>query len=239
MSLVCQKCGHSSKWDTAPVPIPRASVLPSPDGFAAPNNRTALAEIQVEIARFKTYSEHYISALVKQQEEIEAKLRAIVYPVLSLPTEIISRIFIECLPDNCIPSARHAPLLLTRVCRQWKAIALSTCGLWSSLHIESLWYDKLMVPRGTSFALQTWFSRAGERLLSLTIECSRREVQEQALEQLDISSILHRLLRLDLPPLERAYQGVIPLHISLPQLQFLDADGCRSKRRPCSHTSPG
>ncbi|KAJ6450626.1 hypothetical protein C8R45DRAFT_117542 [Mycena sanguinolenta] len=223
MSLVCQKCGHSSNWDTAQIHIPRASALPSPDGFAAPSHRTALAEIKVEIARFKTYSEHYISALVKRQEEIEAKLRTIVYPVLSLPTEITSRIFVECLPDNCIPSARHAPLLLTRVCRQWKAIALSTCELWSSLHIESLSYDKLMVPRGTSFALQTWFSRAGERLLSLTIECSRREVQEQALEQLDISSILHRLLRLDLPPLERAYRGVIPLHISLPQLQFLDA----------------
>ncbi|KAJ6450651.1 hypothetical protein C8R45DRAFT_771714, partial [Mycena sanguinolenta] len=54
-----------------------------------------------------------------------------VYPVLSLPTEITTRIFVECLPDDgATPLAECAPLLLMRVCRQWKDITLSSCQLW-------------------------------------------------------------------------------------------------------------
>ncbi|KAJ6586609.1 hypothetical protein B0H10DRAFT_1637773, partial [Mycena sp. CBHHK59/15] len=55
-----------------------------------------------------------------------------VYPVLTLPTETISRIFIECLPTHrrVRLSARKAPLVLAQICHRWRTIALSTTGLW-------------------------------------------------------------------------------------------------------------
>ncbi|KAJ6450681.1 hypothetical protein C8R45DRAFT_1224048 [Mycena sanguinolenta] len=195
MPLVCQKCGHSNDWET--VLIPKSSVL-APDAFG---QRVALAEIQAEIARFKTYSARYIFALEKQEEEVEARLKEIAYPILSLPPEITSRIFVECLlPDDGLsPLTARAPLLLMRVCRQWKDIALSTCQLWSSLRIDSLHTGsgEIMVPSGTLFLLQTWFSRAGACPLSLIIDSDYSD-DEKAPERLDISSISHRLERLSL-----------------------------------------
>ncbi|KAJ6450663.1 hypothetical protein C8R45DRAFT_1127673 [Mycena sanguinolenta] len=198
MPLVCQKCGHSNDWDT--VLIPKSSVL-APDAFG---QRVALAEIQAEIARFKTYSARYIFALEKQEEEVEARLKEIAYPILSLPPEITSRIFVECLlPDDGLsPLTARAPLLLMRVCRQWKDVALSTCQLWSSLRINPLetGSGEVMVPARTLFLLETWFSRAGACPLSLIIDCDYCD-DGKAPEPLNISfisSISHRLQRLSL-----------------------------------------
>ncbi|KAF7346014.1 F-box domain-containing protein [Mycena sanguinolenta] len=149
MPLVCQNCGHSTSWDTAPVPD-AADPIPAPDDFAiAATHRAALAEIQAEIMRFKTYSANYISALERKQAEVQGKLTAIVYPVLFLPPEITSRIFVECLPEqhggaaSALPGC--APVLLMRVCRRWKDIALSTPRLWSSMCIGSSSYHKITV----------------------------------------------------------------------------------------------
>ncbi|KAJ7223603.1 hypothetical protein GGX14DRAFT_387913 [Mycena pura] len=46
-----------------------------------------------------------------KQKELETQLKAVVYPILSLPVELTARIFVECLPANF----RRAPLLLMRV----------------------------------------------------------------------------------------------------------------------------
>ncbi|KAF7337303.1 WD40 repeat-like protein [Mycena sanguinolenta] len=179
MPLVCQKCGHSNWVTGVTVPVP-SSEIPAPD---VSGQRTALAEIQAEITRFRAYSARCISALEEQQHELEAKLNAVVYPVLSLPAKITSRIFVECLPDYDVsPSTGHMPLLLTR--------------LWSSLCIEVVsLHGKPMVSRGTLLRLQTWLSRSRQRPLSLTITDNRR-TQVQDLDQLDISSFVHRVWRL-------------------------------------------
>ncbi|KAJ7108128.1 hypothetical protein C8R44DRAFT_585533, partial [Mycena epipterygia] len=54
------------------------------------------------------------------------------YPVITLPNEMTSRIFLYCIPTQ---SAEHhsihtAPLLLIQICRHWRDIALSTSELW-------------------------------------------------------------------------------------------------------------
>ncbi|KAJ7286476.1 hypothetical protein C8J57DRAFT_1664600, partial [Mycena rebaudengoi] len=58
--------------------------------------------------------------------------------VLTLPSEIISEIFLLCLsPAEFIAADKFtAPLLLCRICRQWKQIALATPCLWSSLRLD-------------------------------------------------------------------------------------------------------
>ncbi|KAJ7115345.1 hypothetical protein C8R44DRAFT_539681, partial [Mycena epipterygia] len=54
------------------------------------------------------------------------------YPVLTVPYELIARIFLLCLPPDgrVKPSPRAAPLLLVQICRNWRQIALGTKQLW-------------------------------------------------------------------------------------------------------------
>ncbi|KAJ7922486.1 hypothetical protein B0H13DRAFT_2317321 [Mycena leptocephala] len=71
---------------------------------------------------------------------IEASLALLVYPVVTLPTEITARIFIECLPTHgrVSPSPSTAPLVLAQICHGWRDIALSTPELWSSIRLDFL-----------------------------------------------------------------------------------------------------
>ncbi|KAJ7734261.1 hypothetical protein B0H16DRAFT_1767529 [Mycena metata] len=92
------------------------------------------------------------------------KLLAIVssfsYDVSTIPVEIISQIFVECLPaDGRVrPSPPRAPLVLTQICRRWREIALGTGQLWRSF----------------DFTLQSaaWCERANNYPLSLTLRCA-------------------------------------------------------------------
>ncbi|KAJ6556844.1 hypothetical protein DFH09DRAFT_890059, partial [Mycena vulgaris] len=54
------------------------------------------------------------------------------YPVLSLPPEITSKIFVMSLPPDrwTEPSPHPAPLLLAQICREWRSISLDTPELW-------------------------------------------------------------------------------------------------------------
>ncbi|KAF7349672.1 F-box domain-containing protein [Mycena sanguinolenta] len=226
MPLVCQKCGHHNTWDTASIPHDR-------DGDAtAAVLRAALANVESELARFKTSAADYISVLLKAKKDVELQLQGIAYPILSLPTEIIARIFVECLPENSRRrfSRKHAPLLLMRVCRRWRDIALSTSELWNFLRIRCLNVspssDKTMVRRG---ALSTpWLSRAQSRPLSLTIYLDRkffegREVHDDisGAEQLDISAVLPRLERLDICLSAEKTQSLTSWNSPFPRLRCL------------------
>ncbi|KAJ7276631.1 hypothetical protein C8J57DRAFT_1466121 [Mycena rebaudengoi] len=76
-----------------------------------------------------------IDDLVAERKHLQAELDSIVYPVLALPSEIASHIFSVSIPtDSDAPPSRHtAPLLLTQICRLWRAIALATPSLWQSI----------------------------------------------------------------------------------------------------------
>lgn len=55
-----------------------------------------------------------------------------------LPTEVITQIFHHCLPeDKCLtPASNLAPMLLTRICRPWRNIAVDMPSLWCRLHVD-------------------------------------------------------------------------------------------------------
>ncbi|KAJ7476236.1 hypothetical protein FB451DRAFT_1463887 [Mycena latifolia] len=58
---------------------------------------------------------------------------SLVFPVVTLPVEITSQIFLHCLPDNPFdPSVPVPAVVLGHVCRHWRDIALSVPQLWSS-----------------------------------------------------------------------------------------------------------
>ncbi|KAJ7757583.1 hypothetical protein B0H16DRAFT_1885596 [Mycena metata] len=124
--------------------------------------RTRLAELDGSITELKLR----LKVLEDARVPIQRQLDDIIYPVLTLPPEILSDIFIRCLSapppafDDCktyAPNTKLAPLLLLQVCRTWRDIALSTPFLWSSLHlgpkeVRGAKIDKIVAD---------WFDRAG------------------------------------------------------------------------------
>ncbi|KAJ7641164.1 hypothetical protein FB45DRAFT_712335, partial [Roridomyces roridus] len=57
-------------------------------------------------------------------------------PVLTLPNEITSEIFVHFLPPYpvCPPmTGLDSPTSLTHICRQWREIALATPKLWRAI----------------------------------------------------------------------------------------------------------
>ncbi|TDL25327.1 hypothetical protein BD410DRAFT_635831 [Rickenella mellea] len=61
-------------------------------------------------------------------------------PIEHLSFEIMSQIFLHCLPEESLPHARtdEAPALLGRICSLWRAIALSTPQLWAGRTLSGL-----------------------------------------------------------------------------------------------------
>ncbi|KAJ7194419.1 hypothetical protein GGX14DRAFT_318374, partial [Mycena pura] len=80
-----------------------------------------------------------LSELHRKQQKLEQRLGLVVYPVLTLPNEIVSRIFVDCLPSHgrVRPIPGTAPLVFAQICRHWRDIALETCELWSSVDLTS------------------------------------------------------------------------------------------------------
>ncbi|KAJ7853860.1 hypothetical protein B0H13DRAFT_2081923 [Mycena leptocephala] len=90
-----------------------------------------------------------------------------VYPVLTLPPEITSEIFVHCMPGlQHVVNTNAAPLLLMRVCRTWRKIATSTPALWTTFYVDErtpVSFTRLAEIAGS------WFKRAGKCPLSVKI----------------------------------------------------------------------
>ncbi|KAF7353442.1 F-box domain-containing protein [Mycena sanguinolenta] len=188
-------------------------------------------EIENQIGPFKAHWAQDISATVKGPREIQAPIDEVAYSVHSIPPEIMSHIFIGCLPNDgeVRPSSRCAPLLLMRVCRRWKDIALSTCQLWSSLDIDCIVAERRpWFRRGTLRGMETWFSRAHTLPLSLKIEYSKKSSQNpediSELEPLsDLSALLPRAGRLTFGLHMMDWPMLVPAATPLLQLRSLTA----------------
>nr|GAT61406.1 predicted protein [Mycena chlorophos] len=103
-----------------------------------PALRARIQDIDHEIESL----EDRIAALRVDREPIAAVLDAVVYPVLSLPTEITAHIFTHYVDSPHIgrqSSFRDGtlPLTLGAVCRDWRQISLFTSSLWADFKIRA------------------------------------------------------------------------------------------------------
>ncbi|KAJ7092427.1 hypothetical protein B0H15DRAFT_173888 [Mycena belliarum] len=86
--------------------------------------------------------------------------------ILRIPPEITAEIFVHCLPDKPSPPAIDiAPLLLGRICKDWRSISWGLPELWSSLEISGKYVPPELV--------EAWLFRAGATPLSIALELSR------------------------------------------------------------------
>ncbi|KAJ7167777.1 hypothetical protein C8R46DRAFT_898531, partial [Mycena filopes] len=104
--------------------------------------RARIAELDSSIAELRPVQSR-LKALEHERGSIQLQLDAAVYPVLTLPVEITSEIFLCCLPETSKYSLRptfkspiEAPMLLLQICRTWRAIAISSPRLWTVLHLN-------------------------------------------------------------------------------------------------------
>ncbi|KAJ6470704.1 hypothetical protein DFH09DRAFT_1008199 [Mycena vulgaris] len=122
--------------------------------------RQRLSDLDANIS----HHESILQELKQQRSAILSELNLVAYPVLTLPPEITAEIFKWCIDTGMRLLPSVAPLLLTRICRDWRALAFSTPALWDT--ISEIEFD---VHPGAEAVVETWFSRAGTRPLSLGI----------------------------------------------------------------------
>ncbi|KAG2145157.1 hypothetical protein DEU56DRAFT_195002 [Suillus clintonianus] len=120
--------------------------------------------------------------LVEQKDKIIQSMtfhNGLVSPLWRLPTEILSQIFHHCLPEHkyLSPASNLAPMLLTRICRQWREVAMGTPSLWCRLVVDlrdrdweqaAVYYGSwLNRSRGylLSLAFRGWYSSKHHNLL--------------------------------------------------------------------------
>ncbi|KAJ7679839.1 hypothetical protein B0H17DRAFT_1015264 [Mycena rosella] len=135
---------------------------------------------EIEIDRYRLISSN--GRRVALHERVDPYL-ALISPMRAVPPEILQEIFMACLPGdhNAIMHTSEAPLLLGRVCSDWRAISLSTAALWASVHLviptptlhpshiidEEPPPDFAITQRNEG--LRIWLQRSGECLLSISL----------------------------------------------------------------------
>ncbi|KAJ7369056.1 hypothetical protein DFH08DRAFT_947935 [Mycena albidolilacea] len=142
---------------------------------------TADPELYAELRRRRRTIEGtiagYKAKIAASERELEECLQMLqqfpqVYPILTLPNEITSEIFMHCLPSSSYlpstPNPRNAPMLLLHICKAWRSVAISTPSLWAELRLT---LDRL--PRSFFEAenleifLADWLARVGACPLSV------------------------------------------------------------------------
>ncbi|KAL0069438.1 hypothetical protein AAF712_003463 [Marasmius tenuissimus] len=121
-----------------------------------------------------------ISRLLAERDKLEHFVGAhsrVLSPIRRLPADILSEIFILCLPTDHFPSRdlAEAPLLLTFVCHIWRNVALRTPRLWNAIHIfiphpaidVGTYYEPWMQKRLEG--IRNWLKQSGTLPLHLSL----------------------------------------------------------------------
>ncbi|KAF7332471.1 F-box domain-containing protein [Mycena kentingensis (nom. inval.)] len=91
------------------------------------------------------------------------------FPILTLPPEIASEIFVHCIPEKpSLPSTKNVPFILLRVCKAWNRIAMSTPALWAKFQLRLSYYA---VSQGTTLTktFESMARRAAQIPLNVVI----------------------------------------------------------------------
>ncbi|KAJ7672388.1 hypothetical protein DFH06DRAFT_1363201 [Mycena polygramma] len=199
-----------------------SGTLPTASERAAlASDRGLILDIETQILKL----EASLIALKQQKKSAEDRLDAYIYPVLTLPNEIASEIFVHVLPAHLeypAPIGPLSPYLLCHICQKWRDIAFTTPGLWSAISLPMSKTMSFLPLRSTvSFQqqlrlLKTWLKRSGSCLLSIELKGAAVESSQLAPFGRAIKKHCARLehLALSVPqPLDvfRIPRGEVPL----------------------------
>ncbi|KAJ6589352.1 hypothetical protein B0H19DRAFT_1226897 [Mycena capillaripes] len=138
-------------------------------------DRARLADLDAQILSL----EFSLSTLRAQKARVQRRLYSYKYPVLTLPNEIVSEIFLRFLPVYPLRpplTGILSPTLLTHICRRWREIALATPILWRGIMISN--GD---VALGSLLRIcDMWLSRSGCCPLSIRMDRDEDEVADES-----------------------------------------------------------
>ncbi|KAJ7704516.1 hypothetical protein B0H17DRAFT_1126836 [Mycena rosella] len=123
-----------------------------------------------------------VGALHREKDLVQGRLDAYTYPVLTLPNEIISEIFVRFLPAYPHRSpliGPNSPSLLGQICRTWRNIALSTPELWRAVKLT---LKKKRRFEQQSRLLETSLERSGSCRLSIELRFRRSDADRATWE---------------------------------------------------------
>ena len=116
-----------------------------------------------------------------------AALHTLLSPIRRLPVELLTEIFMHCLPRKkfILPSDADSPLRLMQVCTLWWKVCTTSPQLWTSIEIllpaaqDTSAQVKMLesLSSAKTALLETWVSRSGNLPLSLSIQNKLLSVQ--------------------------------------------------------------
>ncbi|KAJ7223919.1 hypothetical protein C8J57DRAFT_1731382 [Mycena rebaudengoi] len=203
----------------------------------------SVAELRIQLSEVDeliTQQKRALEELEARHTSIRLQLDCVAYPVLTLPFEITSEIFIHCLPERPSPiidrhdelpaAALEAPILLLRICKEWRRIALAVPALWSTLQLSlDIDSEEMGMARIASLGISSlvdsydaWLARACARPLSLGFSGCLEDNLDHAVTILTrYAPQLQRIeLELELVTLPQS-SALITGPISFPMLQRL------------------
>lgn len=101
-------------------------------------------------------------------------------PALRLYHELIAAILLQCMPDTpyCPTSTSSPPLVLSHVCRSWRAVVMSETSVWASMAVEMSERNAV----STGMLSKMWLSRSGSRPLRISLSLYGDSVSPQHME---------------------------------------------------------
>ncbi|KAJ7641198.1 hypothetical protein FB45DRAFT_1124739 [Roridomyces roridus] len=187
-------------------------------------DRARVAAIDTEVSEL----EERIRVLQLEREPCKRRLDAYIYPVLTLPNEITSEIFIHFLPPYpACPRLRglESPTSLTHICRQWREIALATPKLWRAFSTFCTGKEAAQAR-----VVQTWLDRSRSCQLSIRMVMGDLDAlvaillhrQRWQNVELVIASSEAALIKGPFPLLESLSLSVDDFHYTHPTTSFGD-----------------
>ncbi|KAK0234332.1 hypothetical protein IW262DRAFT_1335795 [Armillaria fumosa] len=107
----------------------------------------------------------------KRVERLVESCKKIIRPIRSVPEDIIREIFLTCLDTDEREikdslDGKSPPLVVSKVCRNWRSVAVSTSQLWSFL---SLHFDQYRDAKACLYLLQIYLLRSGTQDIVLSL----------------------------------------------------------------------
>ena len=116
-----------------------------------------------------------INDLLKERNALKKSIeahRALMSPFRRLLCDVIREVFLWRLPTvrNCAMSCIEAPVLLGRVCNEWRRITMTTPAMWTSLHslCQIFLMSRFSLKQRTE-VVHEWFRRSGSLPLSISL----------------------------------------------------------------------
>ncbi|KAJ7280638.1 hypothetical protein C8J57DRAFT_104950 [Mycena rebaudengoi] len=146
---------------------------PSRNGSAS-NGRSTGSDIRERMTELDAHilaPEKALDAVRLERQDLQTRLDACKYPILTLPTEITSEIFVHFLPpypERPPAIGLSSPHILGQICRTWREIALSTPRLWRAINLTL----PTKSPTKALDLLRTWVSHSKDCPLSISLHSS-------------------------------------------------------------------